>query len=223
MDSYPNPYAQPTDAPGVYDSSPERPRLSGLAVASLVCSLIVCCPVVTLIGPLLGLSAIISISAHPAERRGKGLAMTGIIVGILTTALGGAGIVYLAQIYRGMGEFIAQDVPAAMDAGFDGKLAEFRAVLSTRSSGRSTDPQIQQFLDDLTGRYGPYVGMQLPTDMSTLRGGDEGAIMPVELEFEGGRIVDAEVYVVLEKPSRSGWRLESITVPDPSLGDLTFP
>jgi hypothetical protein len=169
------------------------------------------------------LSAIISISAHPAERRGKGLAMAGIIVGILTTALGGAGIVFVAQIYRGMGEFIAQDVPAAMEAGYDGKLAEFRAVLSTRASGRAADAQIQQYLDDLAGRYGPYVGMQLSRDMSSFRGGDDGAIMPVQFEFEGGKVVDGEIYVVLEQASRSGWRLDSMTVFDPTLGDLTFP
>lgn len=223
MDSYPNPYAQPTDAPVVYGDGVARPPLSALAVASLVCSLIVCCPIVTLIGPLLGLSAIISISAHPTERRGKGLAMAGIIIGILTTALGGAGIVYLMQVYRGMGEFVADDVPAAMDAAFDGKLPEFRAVLSPRAANAATDAQIQQFLDGLMGRYGPYIGMRLASDMSTFRGGDEGVIMPVEFEFEGGKVVAAEVYVILEKPTRSGWRLDSITVADPTLGDLSFP
>ena len=59
-------------------------KTSGLAIASLVCSLIICCPLTTLIGPFLGLAAVLTIGSNPA-RKGKGLAMAGIIIGIFAT------------------------------------------------------------------------------------------------------------------------------------------
>lgn len=223
MASYDNPYAQPMEDAGAAGYAPPQPKMSGLAVASLVCSLFICCPIVTLIGPLLGLSAIISISANPAERRGKGLAIAGIIIGILTTALWAAGIYFGAQLMRGAGEFVTQEVPAAFDAGYDDKFLEFRAVLSARASRSATDDEIRQFLADLESRYGPYVGMRLPSDMSSYQGSDDGLLMPMEFEFEGGRIVDAELLLILEELDAGGWRLDSLTIPDPTLGPITFP
>ena len=64
----------------------EPSRTSGLAISSLVCSLIFCCPLTTIIGPILGLIAFVSIGSKP-NLRGKGLALTGIILGVLMTTL----------------------------------------------------------------------------------------------------------------------------------------
>ncbi len=61
-----------------YDTTPQK--RSGLAVASLVCSLIFFCPLTTLLGPLLGLIALATMGGDP-PKRGKGMAATGIVLG----------------------------------------------------------------------------------------------------------------------------------------------
>ena len=65
---------------------PQDRKTSGIAIASLVCSLICCIPVTTILGILLGVGAMVSIGSNP-EKKGKGLAITGIILGAVFTAL----------------------------------------------------------------------------------------------------------------------------------------
>ena len=60
---------------------PGEQKISGLAIGSLVCSLICCVPVTTIPGILLGIWAMVSIGNNPA-RKGKGLAVAGIMLGV---------------------------------------------------------------------------------------------------------------------------------------------
>jgi hypothetical protein len=223
MNEYPNPYAQPTDGRGAYGSSPAQPRLSGLAVASLVCSLIFCCPIVTLIGPLLGLSAIVSISAHPAERRGKGLAIAGIIIGLITTAAGGLFLYWVVMLGRGMFEFADQEVPAALHDAFDGKFDDFRARLTPAAARAADDTVTQAFLDLLTNRYGAFVDAGISETMQSIESTQNHVILPLQLEFEGGKKVEADAVLQLDGFSPDGWRLHSITIHDSTGGSTTFP
>lgn len=73
------PYGQPY--PG-YSNLPSRQPTSGLAVGSLVCSLIVCCiPVTSVVGVILGFCALPGINSGKAK--GKGVAYAGIVIGLL--------------------------------------------------------------------------------------------------------------------------------------------
>ena len=55
-------------APSVPSDQPafESGKTSGLAVSSLICSLIFCCPLTTIVGPFLGLGAFIQIGRNAA-------------------------------------------------------------------------------------------------------------------------------------------------------------
>ena len=69
-------------------------KRSGLATASFICSLIFCCPVVTLVGVILGIVAILQIRG--SQMTGRGLAWAGIIIGVITTALSTLFLVFAA-------------------------------------------------------------------------------------------------------------------------------
>ncbi len=56
-----------------FNASPTETKTSGLAVTSLVFSLILCCPLTTILGPLLGLGALVQIGRNPALK-GRGIA-----------------------------------------------------------------------------------------------------------------------------------------------------
>ena len=51
----------------------ELQERSGLATAALICSCIICCPITTIIGPILGLIALLGLRGKP-EIKGKGVA-----------------------------------------------------------------------------------------------------------------------------------------------------
>lgn len=78
-----NPYA----GSGFDDAIGEPPRTSVTAVLSLVFSLIGCCLPVGLLGSLLGVFALMGISRSRGRVTGKGLAIAGLIIGLVTTAI----------------------------------------------------------------------------------------------------------------------------------------
>lgn len=224
MSQYPpNPYAYSPQDSAEQSAPPAPPKVSALAIASLVCSLFICCPIVTLVGPFLGLSAIISISAHPMERRGKGIALAGIIIGIITTAAWGGGIYFAGLLTRGMLDFADHDVATALDDGFAGDFNKFRLVLTSDSAQQATDGTIQTFLDELTARYGAFSDVNISDSLEGFETENNRVTMPVELEFAGGKTVSGRMEFILESVSADGWRLHSITIPDRDRGDLRFP
>ena len=70
---------------------PPVSRTSGLAVVSLVCSLIFCIPLLGLLGAVLGIASLRA-TRQPGVR-GRGLAIGGIIVGLLATAAWIGGVI----------------------------------------------------------------------------------------------------------------------------------
>ncbi len=76
-----NPYASHGDV-GLY-TEPERTSIA--AVLSLICSLICCLPAVPLLGVVLGALALIGIGRSDGRVGGRGLAVAGIVLGILFT------------------------------------------------------------------------------------------------------------------------------------------
>jgi len=75
---------QPMQQPG--GEPPAKGKLSGLAIASLVLSLIMCVPICPFIGAILGIVAVLKIGKNPSLR-GKGMAIAGIVLGIVGLAL----------------------------------------------------------------------------------------------------------------------------------------
>lgn len=77
-----NPYADPGA-----DVFPEAERTSVMAILSLVCSIICCIPGLGLLGTVLGVFALIGIGGSRGRVGGKGLAIAGIILGMLVTVI----------------------------------------------------------------------------------------------------------------------------------------
>jgi len=73
-------------APGLDNPDVQPPKTSRLAITSLIFSLILCCPLTTILGPLLGLVSVIRIGGNPALK-GRGIAVLMLHPGLVATDL----------------------------------------------------------------------------------------------------------------------------------------
>jgi len=215
-----------------YAEPPEPVRTSRMAVASLICSLVICCPLATLIGPFLGLAAVVSITANPETRKGKGLAIAGIIIGLLVTAIWGIVAYWGITISLEMQRALRERPPQSMQQAFDGDSAQFRDHFTSQGAN-ATDQEIQAFVDELRSRYGEFVSMTYDEEAFRQNPPSMDEMMspvhhhPFEIEFENATL-SAEVGVTMQGPQTDQpiWgdvRIEEIVIRDPEQGDVTFP
>ncbi len=221
---YDNPF-DPTAEPEV--------KTSGLAIASLVCSLLFFCPITTLLGPLLGLIAIPVISSNP-RRKGMGLAVAGILIGIVLTALWGFGGYKVYKFGYGFYEVVAKGPNDALVAGTTGDIATFKASFYGPGASAS-DEEANVFLAALNTRYGTFTSSQLDEMEMQNRGntaqpGEPKVEFPYLLTFSNGQ-VSADVEIIFADPNTQPAsfkeafinKLGYIIVRDDELGDLTYP
>jgi len=203
----------------------EPARTSGLAIGSLVCSLIFFCPITTIIGPILGVIALATMGGDP-PRKGKGLAAIGIILGVVFTA----GQFYFGskayQFMAGYISFVMEGPDEALSAGMDGDIVAFKASFHGPGATAS-DEEARAFMDALRERYGDFGSAAFDQQSGQPPMGQPGqAAMPFPyiIEFSSGR-VDAEVELVFadESTGEVFKKLGYITVFDEELGDLTYP
>lgn len=142
-----NPYADPGA-----DVFPEAERTSVMAILSLVCSIICCIPGLGVLGVLLGVFSLIGIGGSGGRVRGKGLAIAGIILGLLATTLW-VGMYMLVSAdakqstkYWQFVEALERDDTAAARGWL---LADTDALLS--------DQQLASWSDAIEGEYGAVV------------------------------------------------------------------
>lgn len=197
-------------------------KTSGLAIGSLVCSLICCLPFTTIPGILLGIGAMMSISGNPAKK-GKGLAITGIVLGVLFTA--GQGIIY-PKAYSYIQETIAlvTDGPKdALTAGFANDFDGMRAAFYGDGSSTS-DEEVRAFIDQLQTRYGGFVSSNMTDPQTQPTMGQQVVVFPYALTFENAT-VNAETQIIFSDPQKGGFinKLGYIKVLDSDLGDLEYP
>jgi hypothetical protein len=215
--------------PGAPSVPPDQPafesgKTSGLAISSLICSLICCLPFTTIPGILLGAVALVSIGKNPALK-GRGLAFTGIVLGVLFTI--GQVVIYPVawKFIKTSMEAVAAGPRDALTAGFAGDVAGFKAEFYG-SGANATDAEAQAFIDELRDRYGAYIGTRFNEQAGGPQPGfgQTSAPFPYVVEFENAT-VDAETEIVFSDPQRGGFimKIGSITVFDDDLGDLTYP
>ncbi len=192
-------------------------KTSGLAITSLIFSLIVCCPVATIIGPLLGIGALVRIGGNPALK-GKGLAFAAIIMGIAFSAAQGLGGY---SMYKNIIEPMYVGPRDALASGFAGDIAGFKGHFYG-AGATASDEQAAAFIEQLRQRYGKFVASSL-NQQTQPQGG------PV-MEFDyflsfANTTVEAEAQIIFADEKTGVWpkALGYITVFDPDLGDLTFP
>jgi hypothetical protein len=224
MTQFQDPYGDAAQGPA---------KTSGLAIGALVCSLIFFCPVTTVLGPILGLIALATIGTNPA-RKGKGLAVVAILLGVLLTV----GWIYGGYKIYGVGKLFYETVETgprdALTAGFAGDFDGFKNAFYGPGA-QASDAEAQAFIDELRGRYGEFVGSRM--DESRMQGrstqpqpGEAQMPFPYLLEFTN-ETVEAEVEIVFADPQAQPQtigeafinKLGYIEVLDEERGTLRYP
>jgi hypothetical protein len=143
-----NPYAQPE----TYDTGYAEPaRVSGFAVTSFVLSLICCIPGFGLIGAILGGVAIVRISQARGRLAGRGLAIAGLVIGLLVTMLWVGVAVGAAQT---MAQFqVYGDTLRALDQRDYNRVRE---MLTPSVAAAATDDRLEEFRAAVENEWGSY-------------------------------------------------------------------
>jgi hypothetical protein len=197
-------------------------RVSLWAVLSLLCGLVILCPVASLAAPILGVTALFQIQRRP-DRRGAGLAVAGIVLGL--AAFGGQA--FAARWWHVNARIPMLAGPAeAVLAGQSGDVDAFMAAFVT------PDPpplpaEAMAFLDEVNGRYGALRGWaQAPSDAA-----DPDA-PPVDTrrlrltylyQFEAGPVETEAEFVVWDEGQGLALRFGWLAFRDPQQGDLVYP
>ena len=202
---------------------PVEQTTSGLAIGSLVCSLICCVPVTTIPGILLGMAAMVSIGNNPA-RKGKGLAVAGILLGVIFTA--GQAYVYPKAI-----DFINESFKLvtggpndALADGFTNDPVAFKSHFYG-TGAQATDAEAQAFIDMLRSRYGEFKDCRFneKAQMSPAFG-QPTTVFPYILTFDNATLNgDAQIIWVDKRTGEKIFKFGWVTVTDPDLGDLRYP
>ena len=199
----------------------ETSQRSGLATAALISSLIVCCPIATIVGPILGIISLATLKGRP----GKGFAWTAIVVGLISTVLWiGAGVFFGQMAFKFIGQ-VGETTTKTIEAGYEGDYEAFRTGLS-QSSMHVTDEEIKSFISELTLRYGKFdsATMNLEEQEQALKPRADEAPFSVRLIFE---TTDVNAEVLMHIIKGAGYDFETkigcFKINDAENGDLIFP
>jgi hypothetical protein len=141
-----NPYA------AGYPADPNQipPRTSVLAIISLVTALLCCIPGFGVLGALLGVVATFRISGSGGRKTGMGLAIAGIIVGIVVS------IIWCFVVIGGVAAMkqASQFMTAPVTVMTYSDASKVRATLSTTLSPQVTDAEWARFQSEISAELG---------------------------------------------------------------------
>jgi hypothetical protein len=218
-----NPYAHPVE----FETEPAPSRVSGLAIASLVFGILCCIPFFGIIAMILGGSAMIVISRSEGRLGGRGLAIAGMVLGLLGTLFtafaGFATLQGVAQIQSLSGSYSYVEQK---------DYARFRTLMTPSASQKVTDQQIDEFQQKVEGVWGKSLGptkglgdiissymdavQQAGSSSPTLR----GQILPVPMKFDKGTALAFFEINPRQTNTRNNPGIENIVVLDPSGGPI---
>lgn len=161
-------YVQPGDV-GMMEPS----RTSFLAIAALVVGIIgllICCipvvsPVVGALAVFMAIGAMISISSSNGRRRGKALAMTGFVCGVISVILGVLIAIGAGQIAATLSKAV-QDYAPVLTAAEAGDVAAFNDL--TNGNAQVTEAELRAFADSYRGTMGDYKSID-PSMLNMMR------------------------------------------------------
>jgi hypothetical protein len=209
------PVAENAPSAGPHEQA-DAPRISGWAIAALGTSLALFCPLLTIIGPLLAIRALVEIRAHPT-RGGRTLAIAAIWIGVAGTIAWIALIIWWNANVR---DALLRGPEDALFAGYAGDLTEFRSAF-TGTGTLLSDEQVRAFLDTLRDRHGLFQSArQDHMVMPPAQSGGRSVVIAYVLTFDSGT-VRAESGVRLFADFLVP-KLESITVKDEQ-GVIEYP
>ena len=165
-------------------SEMENPQKSGMAVASLICSLIICCPLTTVLGPVLGLIALFRFKKQE-YLTGKGYAISGIIIGVIATIFWIVASVIVGGLATEYLEEIKQVSTESIQSAYDGDYEKFRSYL-TRDAAHATDAEIEDFVSILQERHGKFDNafLNLQAQYEQPEVSDSVDLIPIRFIFE---------------------------------------
>ncbi|MDP7008669.1 MAG: DUF4190 domain-containing protein [Phycisphaerales bacterium] len=203
--------------------SETQQQRSSLATVSLVCSLFLCCPVVTLVGFILGIIALLRIRG--SQMKGMGVAWSAIVLGVITTTLSTLIIVFVAKAGFLLVEKAPERVTTAIQAGIADDLQGFRAAFSHQAVS-STDEEIRAFIQELEQRYGTFDEVVL--DMDAMQQGHQPQgqqpDLPMQFVFETTTIPATVVLAITSgEVELLHVEIQCIKVLDTVDGDLVIP
>ncbi|MBC7834579.1 MAG: DUF4190 domain-containing protein, partial [Phycisphaerales bacterium] len=138
-----NPYATPSQPHQPFGSDPwlDTPadqRVSVLAVVSLVCGILCFIPVVGTIGVVLGIASLFLIAGSQRRLTGKGLAIAGIVLGMLGTVAWGGIVIGFSQMATIAGRDVVVPAAGAMTLIESGKSDELKKYFAPDVAARLT-------------------------------------------------------------------------------------
>jgi hypothetical protein len=152
-----SPYA-PTPYETGYDPASEPTRTSVMAILSIVFSLICILPGTGVIGILLGVGALVAIGKSNGRLEGKGAALSGIILGLITTVLWAAVGFGLLQGYTFYTKRMVPTGERFFMALSAGDLDAARAELTVDANEDVTDERLMLFAQEIETRIGSVQG-----------------------------------------------------------------
>jgi hypothetical protein len=191
--------------------------VSRWAIAALGTSMAFVCPLLTLIGPLLAVRALVEIKANPGKT-GRGMAIAALWIGVLAAV---GWIAFMFWWNANVRAFLIHGPQDAIVAGMRGNASAFRDQFIGDGTGGS-DAAIASFAGELRSRYGEFqLARQDSQAAAPDQTGDASVMIPYELLFERGA-AKADVRIRLFARGLVP-RLESITVKDAQKAPLTYP
>ena len=194
---------------------PNLGKMSVWSVAALVCSLILCCPIVTVVGVILGIIGLFD--TRGGRRRGRGLAIVGIVLGVLVTA---AWVTVSVMSWSRYFEAIFSGPSIVMESGYK---KDNKGVTDFFAEGYvPTSEEIDAFFTESDQRFGAFKQAS-PKDNQTTGADQQTLSVQYVFEFEKAT-VDADVTfdikdkVITESGSYIG--ILEIKIEDPEGEDL---
>jgi hypothetical protein len=198
----------------------EPAPMSIAAVSSLVLSLILCIPGLSVLGLIFGIVGFATTGG--GVRRGRGLAVTGIIFSLLVSA-GWLTLLWLSSFILPSIMFVITGPQLVMEEAFQGNATEVRAVFIPESA--PDDASTAKFVSTLREQYGEFEQV-LPDDGDSPPFGAQAFTLPFQFEFSNGMVLGSVDFEVSEVPtsSESYMRIKTIRLSpsDPAQMDVTL-
>lgn len=174
--------------PRGFDAEPdilEPERASILAILALVFGLICFIPLLPLLGIICGIAGLIVINRSRGRLAGTGMAIAGLILGLLFTALQAAIILGMAQAFNMITHQLVKPVDQLIMAIDQKDFATARQALDAHSQTLVTDEAIAKLGDEVRAEMGAF--KSIPTSLGDLISayGEVGQLFQATKNFQG--------------------------------------
>lgn len=176
-------------------------RTSVLAILSLICAVICIIPGAGLLAIIFGVSALVGINASRGRVGGTGLAVSGLVLGLVVTLLWGAVTFGAFQVLNMFGTYLTQPTSQAMTALEAGDFQKARSMLDPKIAARLTEDDLKRFRAAYQAEMGAFKSIpegwdifaaygQLGPIMSKVQGQQQARnAIPLPASFEKGTAV----------------------------------